>query len=102
MYGSELWFNHSSSDIEIVHNKFYKYVLSLTVQDPNCFVRSELGKHSLSPYKYIRAITNWLRILNLPNDVPNEFVILACGLMYQRNKLLNCKTIFMLSFTNYD
>ena len=68
MYGSEVWFNHPSPDIEIVHNKFCKYVLNLPVQAPNCFVRCELGRHSLEPYKYIRAITYWLRILNLPND----------------------------------
>ena len=68
MYGSELWFNHPSPDIDIVHNKFCKYVLSLPVQAPNCFVRSELGRHSLAPYKYTRASKYWLRILNLPND----------------------------------
>ena len=74
MYGSKLWFNHQSPDIEIVHNKFCKYVFNLPVQAPSCFVRSELGRHSLSPYKYTRAITYWLRILNLPNDrLPKRF-----------------------------
>ena len=31
-------------------------------------MRSELGRHSLSPYKCSRAIKYWLRIINLPND----------------------------------
>ena len=68
LYGSELWFNHPSPDIEIVHNKFCKYVLNLPLQALNCFVRSELGRHSLSPYKCSRAIKYWLKIINLLND----------------------------------
>ena len=56
MYGSELCFNQPSPDIDIVHNKFCKYVLNLPVQAPNCFVRSELGRHFLAPYKYTRTL----------------------------------------------
>ena len=43
LYDSELWFSHASQDIEIVHNKFCKFVLSLPIQAPNYFIRSELG-----------------------------------------------------------
>lgn len=68
LYGSELWFSHASQDIEIVHNKFCKFVLNLPIQAPNCFVRSELGRHTITPYKYLRAIKYWLRIIHLPAD----------------------------------
>ena len=37
LYESELWFNHLSPDIEVVHNKFCKYVLNLPLQAPNFF-----------------------------------------------------------------
>ena len=68
LYGAELWFSHPSQDIEIVHNKFCKFVLNLSVQSPNCFARGELGRYSMSPHKYFRAIKYWLRIIYLPNN----------------------------------
>ena len=68
LYGSELWFSHPSQNIEIVQNKFCKFVLNLSVQSPNCFVRGELGRYSMVPHKYFRAIKYWLRIIHLPNS----------------------------------
>ena len=67
-YGSELWFSHASQDIEIVHNKFCKFVLNIPIQVPNCFVRSELGRYTIAPYKYSRAIKYWLRIIHLSDN----------------------------------
>ena len=68
LYGSELWFSHASPDIEIVHNKFCKFVPNILIQAPNGFVRSELGRYTIAPYKYSRAIKYWLRIIHLPDN----------------------------------
>ena len=57
-YGSELWFSHASHDIEIVHRKFCKFLLNLPIQAPKCFIRSELRRYSIAPYKYLRTIAS--------------------------------------------
>ena len=51
LYGSEIWFSHISPDIEQVHTKFCKFILNLPIQSPNCFVKSELGRYSVTLYR---------------------------------------------------
>ena len=68
LYGSELWFSHAPQDIEIVHKFFCKFVLNTPIQAPNGFVRSELGRYTIAPYEYSRAIKYWLRIIHLPDN----------------------------------
>ena len=68
LYGSEIWFSHISPDIEQVHTKFCKFILNLPIQSPNCFVRSELGRYSVTLYRNFKAVKYWLRIICMPND----------------------------------
>ena len=68
LYGSEIRFSHISPDIEQVHTKFCKFILNLPIQSPNCFVKSELDRYSLTLYRNFKAVKYWLRIICMPND----------------------------------
>lgn len=67
-YGSEVWFGHESMDIERVHHDFCKYVLKITRQAPNAFVRGELGRYRIYNTRCMKLIKYWLRLLHLPNS----------------------------------
>ena len=68
LYGSEIWFSYISPDIEQVHTKFCKFILNLPIKSPNCFVKSELGRYSVTLYRNFKAVMYWLRIICMPND----------------------------------
>ena len=68
LYGSEIWFSHTSIDIEREHNQFCKYILRLPIYATNAFVRSELGRYKIEVFKNLKAIKYWLRLLTLPDN----------------------------------
>ena len=52
LYGSEVWFSHTSPGIEKIHN----------------FVRTELGRYKIDLFKKLRAVKYWFRIIALPEN----------------------------------
>ena len=68
LYGSEVWGFHEGNDIEIVHNKFCKYLLSLGHSVSNAAVRGELGRHTVRVHRLSRIILYWIKIIKSSNN----------------------------------
>lgn len=68
-YGSEIWGFHKSLDIERVHLKFLKKILSVRQQTSNASVYGELGRFPLFVVRQIRIIKYWYKICKTPDTL---------------------------------
>jgi hypothetical protein len=64
LYGSDVWGIYKYKDIDKLQIKFYKYVLGVKKQTPNCAVYGELGKFPLSILCKERSLKFWNKIVN--------------------------------------
>lgn len=63
LYGSEVWGIYKLKDIDKLQIRFYKYVLGVKRQTPNCAIYGELGKFPLSVLCKERALQFWNKIV---------------------------------------
>ena len=80
-YGSEIWGFHQGDDIEIVHNKFCKFVLCLGGSAPNIAARGELGRQKMATFRYIKIIKYWLKLLNADQ---NRYIRVCYQYQYEK------------------
>ena len=69
MYGSEIWGFCRSNDIEKVHLRFLKQILSVRKQTSNVAVYGELGQFPLFVLRKIRILKYWFKILTAPDSL---------------------------------
>lgn len=63
-YGSEVWGFHRAHDIEVVFNKFCRYILCLSKNAPISFMCGELGHLPMNIIRKHRIIKYWFKIIN--------------------------------------
>ena len=67
LYGSEVWGIYGYKEIDKLHLKFCKRILSVKQQTPSCAVYGELGRFPLSNICIERSLKYWLHILKSQN-----------------------------------
>jgi hypothetical protein len=63
-YGSELWGPHSATEIEGLHMKFCKRVLSVRKSASNVAVRGELGRLDFLTERKVNIMKFWVKIIS--------------------------------------
>ena len=79
-YASEVWGYDDCKDIEIVHNKFCRYLLSVKKSTNIAAMYGELGRMPLRVVRKLRMLKYWIRILENSNE--NPFVYKIYEMMY--------------------
>ena len=79
-YASEVWGYDNCIDIEIVHNKFCRYLLGVKKSTNIAAMYGELGRMPLRVVRNLRMLKYWLRILENNNE--NPFVYRIYEMMY--------------------
>ena len=69
-YASEVWGYDYCKDIEIVHNKFCRYLLGVKKSTNIAAMYGELGRMSLRVIRKLRMLKYWIRILQNSNENP--------------------------------
>ena len=67
LYGSKVWGICGYQEIDKLHLKFCKRMLSVKQHTPSCAVYGELGRFPLSNICIERSLKYWLYILKSPN-----------------------------------
>lgn len=62
-YASEIWGFHRARDVELVHNRFCKYVLNLGKNTPTSFLYGELGHLPMYIVRKFKIIKYWIGVL---------------------------------------
>ena len=76
-YASEIWGFHQGKDIEVIHNKFCRFVLNVPKNTPVCGVIGELGHLPMYIIRKQRLLKYWVNIVtNKPNLVFNIYQLL--------------------------
>ena len=79
-YASEMWGYDDCKDIEIVHNKFCRYLLGAKNSRNIASMYGELGRMPLRVVRKLRMLKYWIRILENSNE--NPFVYKIYEMMY--------------------
>ena len=79
-YASEVWGYDDCKDIEIVHNKFCRYLLGVKKSTNIAAMYGELGRMPLRVVRKLRMLKYWIRILENSNE--NPFVYKIYEMMY--------------------
>ena len=79
-YASEVWGYDDCKDIEIVHNKFCRYLLGVKKSRNIAAMYGELGRMPLRVVRKLRMLKYWIRILENSNE--NSFVYKIYEMMY--------------------
>ena len=69
-YGSEIWGFHKAPDIERVHIRYLKQILSVRQQTTNAAVYGEVGRFPLNVVRNVRLLSYWLRVSKHPQSLP--------------------------------
>ena len=69
MYASEIWDFHEGIDIEKVHVKFLKQLLSVRSQTCNNAGNREFGRVPLIIKRKERLLKYWMKIVSSPNTL---------------------------------
>ena len=76
-YGSEIWGFHRAHDIEIIFNRFCRFILKVGRNAPVAFLCGELGHFPMYVLRRFRILKYWLNILSKkPNIVFNVYTLL--------------------------
>ena len=76
-YASEIWGFHRAKDIELIHNRFCRFVLKLGRNVPTCFLYGELGHLPLFIVRKQKILKYWLHIItNKPKVVYDVYKLL--------------------------
>lgn len=62
-YASEIWGFHRAHDIEVIHNRFCRFVLKIGKNVPTAFLYGELGHLPMYISRRFRILKYWLHIL---------------------------------------
>ena len=77
-YASEVWGFHHASEIELVHNKFCRFLLKVPKHTPICCIIGDLGHLPLYIVRKQRLLRYWINIVtNKPNMVFDIYKILV-------------------------
>jgi len=68
-YACEVWGNTKSKEIERIHLKFCKRLLTVKQNTCNAAVYGELGRYPLYINRFIRIVKYWLKISNSDNII---------------------------------
>ena len=68
-YASEIWGFHRANDIELIHNKFCRFVLKVGKNVPISFLCGELGHFPMFILRKQIILKYWLRILTYRSNV---------------------------------
>ena len=79
-YASEVWGYDDCKDIEIVLNKFCRYLLGVKKSTNIAAMYGELGRMPLRGVRKLRMLKYWIRILENSNE--NPFVYKIYEMMY--------------------
>ena len=79
-YASEVWGYDDCKDIEIVHNKFCRYLLGVKKSTNIAAMYGELGTMPVRVVRKLRMLKYWIRILENSNE--NPFVYKIYEMMY--------------------
>ena len=63
-FGSELWGFHEATDVEMIHTKFLRRILSVKKSTNLAALYGEVGRLPLSVIRKINIINYWIKILN--------------------------------------
>lgn len=66
LYSSEVWGFMVANDIEKIHTRFCRYVLSVPSHKPTIAVLSETGRVPLYVHYFKRCIKYWLKVIAMP------------------------------------
>lgn len=73
-YASEIWGFHRARDVELVHNRFCRYVLNLGKNTPTSFLYGELGHLPMYIVRKFKIIKYWIDVLQYqPKIVGNNY-----------------------------
>jgi hypothetical protein len=62
-YASEIWGFHRAYDIEVIHNRFCRFVLKISKNVPTAFLDGELGHLPMYISRPFRILKYWLHVL---------------------------------------
>ena len=74
-YASEVWGYDDCKDIEIVHNKFCRYLFGVKKSTNIAAMYGELGRMPLRVVRKLRMLKYWIRILENSNENPFVYKI---------------------------
>ena len=74
-YASEVWGYDNCKDIEIVHEKFCRYLLGVKKSTNIAAMYGELGRMPLRVVRNLRMLKYWIRILENNNENPFAYRI---------------------------
>ena len=80
-YGSEVWGYDKWRDIDIVHNKFCRYILCVKKSTNVDAMYGDLGRLPLNVFRKLRMIKYWIRIVE--NYDSNSLLCKTYDMMYQ-------------------
>ena len=80
-YGSEVWGYDKCRDIDIVHNKFCRYILCVKKSTNVDAKYGDLGRLPLSVFRKLRMIKYWIRIVE--NYDSNSLLCKTYNMMFQ-------------------
>ena len=81
MTRSEVWGYNKCRDIDIVHNKFCRYILCVKKSTNVDAMYGDLGRLPLSVFRELRMIKYWIRIVE--NYDSNSLLCKTYNMMYQ-------------------
>ena len=80
-YAAKIW-NFTVSDnndsLEIIHRKFCKFALGVSINAPNLVIYGKLGRTPLSIHRKTQKVKYWHRLIIGNDDLPVYLRVPAC------------------------
>ena len=80
LYGCEIWSHENCEDIEKLHLRYCKYILSLNRTTCSNMLYGELGRFPLAILMKVRSVTFWLRLVS---GIKTKFSSILYQLLYK-------------------